>query len=390
MGTNAPTLHADTVNRFEWTSKAADGTPAGSFTDTTQASTTWTAPQTPGTYTLTCKVDDAPDTIPEAERAGSTRDDPAIEVSVTVHVVEVQFREDTNQKYGFDASYPAVPWKSIEVGQTDTAIADINPVAAAPGVHFMSPYWSSMLVSPWRAAGSPQTVSVTGPLTAGDTDYVEANGGQLGNPTLATMLVAVYAKRALRVNVVLVNEDSDTINGEDVDKAAIETYLKKAFGQAVCEWTRIDKEATPLRVNFDRNPEDGKFDATTTLGLNDEKLAVIRAYHELNRPFYDKIVFLMAKPNYVNLGGVADMGREYAFIFADNIKPSGIDPAQAVAHEIGHCLGLEHTGGGVNAYGANNGAPVDEDNLMHPTVGNERWRLRKNQWDKLHPTTPTP
>ncbi len=67
---------------------------AGTFEDIHSAGTTWTAPSTPGRYTLTCTMDDTPSPV-NAPETGS-RDDGAISVScvVSVYKLSVQFVED--------------------------------------------------------------------------------------------------------------------------------------------------------------------------------------------------------------------------------------------------------------------------------------------------------
>ena len=61
-------------------------TGVGTFANPTSASTSWTAPTTSGTVTLTCTIDDVP-TVIAAGETGS-RDDSAITKTVTICVVD--------------------------------------------------------------------------------------------------------------------------------------------------------------------------------------------------------------------------------------------------------------------------------------------------------------
>jgi hypothetical protein len=71
--------------------------------------------------------------------------------------------------------------------------------------------------------------------------------------------------------------------------------------------------------------------------------------------------------------GFMDYNQRYGFVHAGN----STNPGQTMAHEMGHGQGLAHTGS-------------DGVNLMDPyaeaAAGTlTKWRLRKDQWDKLNP-----
>jgi hypothetical protein len=65
-----------------------DGGAGGTFNSPNSATTNWTAPQTPGTYTLKCTIDDTPTPIVAPETGN--RDDTAVTKEITVKVVAVK------------------------------------------------------------------------------------------------------------------------------------------------------------------------------------------------------------------------------------------------------------------------------------------------------------
>ena len=81
---------------------------------------------------------------------------------------------------------------------------------------------------------------------------------------------------------------------------------------------------------------------------------------------YDYNIFLVDNPNDSSTGFMS-YGQPYGFVHADNSP----DSEQTTAHELGHgAFELSHT-------------PTDTVNLMHPTAGSTKVRLRKSQWDNV-------
>jgi hypothetical protein len=106
-GTNSEDV-ADTVT-YTWTATA------GAFTSANSRTTQWEAPQTPGTYTLTCTIDDM--AVMEPGDTGS-RDDEAVIRQVTVIVTEDENGRDWTLKTGITGG--VLSQSSAEVAPTET------------------------------------------------------------------------------------------------------------------------------------------------------------------------------------------------------------------------------------------------------------------------------
>ena len=375
------------VVSYKWTAVDSNNVPAGSFANDTALSTTWTAPTTADVYSLKCRIDDLwlPGQKPDPD--DGDRNDAAVERTVQVYITKVKFVEDPQQKYGFDdGTYykPAIPipQKSVEVAQSDTVIAEITSGTNSTSVTFQSSNISVMTVAPGQASTTHQTVTLFGGSARGTADATAHIGA--ASPS-STLFVNVYKKRTYKIGVVLVVDKNNVINATDIPEAGLEADLRKIFKQAVVdfEFERLDPLETPL--DFDAEPKDGLLQVNQT-GVSSEMAVIIQAYDQVRvEKRLDKIIYLTANPSKANLGGVVVpvVGSRDAFVFTNKVGALGTTIA---AHELGHALGLLHTGG-INAWGTSNGEPQDLTNLMHPSAISSAARLRRFQWYILNPPT---
>ena len=273
---------------------------------------------------------------------------------------KVEFKEVNTQTYGFDDRTAGGPWKSVEKGKTDTVKADITVNGGQLNkTGFVSAATDKVLVSPDKAASASQTLTYTG-VNLGEAEVkASCNGGSLGK-----MKAKTYAKKTKTVAVRVVNEKSWGSKSTSISKADIEAILKKVYMQAVIEFTVT--ELPEKTVAFDKN-KDGKVDVNSW--MSDEMKAIRDACKDDS---YDFNIFLVDNPSDGSTGFM-DFNQRYGFVHAGTSKHA----AQTLAHENGHGLGLQHTAG-------------DASNVMDPyaeaSAGTlTKWRLRKDQWDKLNP-----
>ncbi len=426
---------ADEVN-YKWTAKDALGNAVDSFATAANPATTWTAPTVPGTYTLTCRMDDRP--LPKPAGQGGKRDDAATLVaSVTVHVVEVKFVEDEkNQKYGFDDfSTPLAPWKSVETRladgtiKTDTAFAEITPNsdAAAKGVFFTGSAPDKIDMSPKQATAFKQLVTVEG-ITAG-TSFFDARAGSATGRSVGMMNGVAYPWKARTVAIRLVHEENDDVQAkavgatgnadtvcvskgnnnfrdtvphpddaldandnivmgpdDDCDTKANNTNILTPdvikTEDVINYLQKTYKQAvfgwkvielTAKAVNFDLN-RDGKLEVPLQAPWESSEMQVI--INARDNPLDDErthYIFLVSNQSRTDVGGINDYGRGYGFVFPYSYTSSAWG-GLVVAHELGHGLNLYHK-------------PNDAVNLMEGSViatgPGETWRLRKSQWDTI-------
>jgi hypothetical protein len=272
---------------------------------------------------------------------------------------KVEFKED-GTNYGFDDyTNPSVPWKSVEKGKSDTVKAVITPKGLASSVLFVSVDAAKVTVSPATASSDEQIVTVQG-IDLGTSEVQATCSGS----TLGKMNVKTYVKKTKTVAVRLVHEKN--YRSIDVSDADITAFLEKVYRQAVFEFrlTRLPE----MTVEFDKN-KDGKFDDNTWMS---DEMKIIR--DACKDDSYDHNIFLVDNPTYGGTGFM-DFNQRYGFINPANSN----NPAQTIAHELGHgAFGLSHT------------PNADAVNVMHETAeatkgGATKWRLRKDQWDKINP-----
>jgi hypothetical protein len=270
--------------------------------------------------------------------------------------MSVVFRESEFEKvYGFDdLTHPEVPCKAVEIGKSDTILAEITPANTFANVQFTSSAPAKVQVVAAVAASGSQVVTVAG-VAAGESEIKASCGGR----DFGKIKVKTYPKRIRTVAVRLVHEKN--YNSTDVSDADIEAMLNAVYIQGVVEFKV--KRLPAKTVEFDKD-KDGKLD-TKGNQMTDEMKAVVDACKDDN---YDYNLFLVDRPRDSNEGGEAPgFNQRYAFVHADKCS----DPPRTIAHELGHAQGLHH--------------PVldDKEALMYPTSAGG-WRLRETEWDILH------
>ena len=289
-----------------------------------------------------------------------------------------QFVEDPSQTFGFDSftnrnDTPVVPIKSVENGQTDTAILNSTPSSPETTIHLVSSNTGIVQVLPATVSSSVETVTVGG--ASRGTANIETRVNSASGTSCGRMVTTSYPRRTKTLAIILVHEDSG-INSTDVGSAAsIQTALNQIYKQSLLRWTVTKKSA--VTTNFDLNG-DGKIDVTGSFMGNSEMQAVRNAARD---DTFDHNVFLVDNPN-DGSGGFAGFNQRYALVHVDAIVGAGVSgvAAQVIAHELGHAQGMAHV------YESGQ-TPVDTTNVMDPFFNNGagKQRLRKNQWDQLNP-----
>ena len=259
----------------------------------------------------------------------------------------------------------------------------MTPTPAAAGVYLQSSELMRFELTPddpLHLTVPKQKFTLEGFQNPSDDSWVEANTGVLETNVLGKLNVAVYKRKRLYVGVVIVNEKNGTINGADIPQEAILAYLKKVYQQAVCEVTAL--RLPPRSVSFDDG--NGKLDIgyvaangeQTLTWTTSEQNAIIEDFTE-DAKTYDRIVFLVAKPNLNKFAGVSGImngaDQQFAFVFADALvaqvpNTTIEEKAALVTHEVGHSLGLAHTQEVDAITRTITSSIVDADNIMHPLI----------------------
>ena len=335
--------------------------------------------------------------------------------------IDVDFEEDTNQKYGFDEyTDPFVPAKSVKLSDTDTAKANILPTGQANKVYFKSDNTGIVTVSPTQASNSPQTVTLTAGSVAFYTD-VWSRLKSVDGIDAARIRVDIYEQGdPYTVAIRVVHEDDDDIqviqpgqkgistadicispgpngkcdtiaggddvySGEDIlvgfnkicdttadntddmstdpfSAATLQDFLNNTvYNQAVVNWTVT--KLSDKAVNFDLN-RDGYIDVST---WKTAEMDVV--INNCKDDSYNYNIFLVDNPSDGSFGFMQS-NQKYGFVHADQ---SPYDTC-TTAHELGHgAFSLSHESGlGVSV------------NIM--TQGSQyKWRLFEGQWDSINP-----
>jgi hypothetical protein len=340
--------------------------------------------------------------------------------TVKVTVIDVDYSEDTNQDYGYDSyTNSFFPYKSVEVGETDTVYADISGTSGVAGkVYFTSTDESYVTVSPSQASSTHQQVTfegiseefAQGPAELYDPDTYDIEAASIGvyaynqdSYTLAFRVIheddddvqemAPQTSGSSETDVCVscgANGKRDTIkSGDDVysgenilvgpDKVCdsvadgtdeqstcpytateLKDYLNETiYNQAVFNWTTVDK-LDDMDVNFDLN-RDGYIDVSSWKTA--EMDVVIDQCKNLS---YNYNIFIVNNPSDGSCGYM-DYGQMYGFVHPDHCT-SCVD--RTTAHELGH-----------GAFSQNHSAAEDTENLMRDRSCGER--LRKGQWEAI-------
>lgn len=99
--------------------------------------------------------------------------------------------------------------KSIKTSDTDKCIAQIAPSVKAGNIYFKSLQPDFVTVSPTQAAGTPQTLTLTG-IAEGASD-VWSRLDSIDGTNLSKLSVAAYQEDSHTVAIRVVNEDDDDV-----------------------------------------------------------------------------------------------------------------------------------------------------------------------------------
>jgi plastocyanin len=148
----------DDIVTYDWTAQDSNGQNAGSFTDGDTLTAQWHAPATPGTYTLTCTIDDVAAT--DATDIGS-RDDAAVVLTRQVTVAQIgslQYVDATN----LGATYQPVPEGGLVVPKDSQLRFQAAPLPASLAWPADQPVWDGSFGALGSGPSSP-TLNLTTP-----------------------------------------------------------------------------------------------------------------------------------------------------------------------------------------------------------------------------------
>lgn len=204
-------------------------------------STTWCFSWSPDNGTLNDKKSPQPEASPTSTTLYSVtvvgtdfsfthRDD----MTVKVLNPKVAFKEDPNQKYGFD-NYGVdslMPWKSVMTGDNDIVIAQTTPAPDYSHMFFKSTEPGNISLSPNKASSGTQKITVTGHFKG--SSELQANGDYAEGININKMKVASYNGLAKTVAIILVAEANDDEQQIDlgfgsVDEIAIEAGINNVI-----------------------------------------------------------------------------------------------------------------------------------------------------------------
>jgi|GEM_PF-3489789 len=156
------------------------------------------------------------------------------EDGVKFTVLDISFKEDVAQDYGFD-DYTSMeePWKSVETAQTDSAMAEYDP--GDLDIFFRSVSTTKVTVSPSQGTGSPQALTFTG-VSPGESE-IQANQGSLGGHTWGKMHVADYNIRTTTLAIRVVHEENDDIQVIPMGQGQPNATAITAGGNSILETT---------------------------------------------------------------------------------------------------------------------------------------------------------
>jgi hypothetical protein len=345
-------------------------------------------------------------------RSSSTLDSDKVKITV----IDVDYTEDTSQTHGYDSYTNAFfPYKSVKVGASDTAYADISGTSTIANEVYFTSSDAAVTVSPSSASGTHQQVTFTG-VSEGFAQGLAKLHDPAKDNVAASIGVYPYDQDNYTVAVRVIHEEDDDVqamtpgtsgssetdvcvscgangkrdtikSGDDVysgenilvgpDKVCDTTrdntpdnstdpfnatasdlaaYLNdETYNQAIVNWsvTKLD----PCTVNFDLDC-DGDIDVSswTTAEMD----VVINKCKDTN---YEYNIFIVNNPS-DGTCGYMKKNQMYGFVHPDECMGC-VD--NTTAHELGHgAFELSH-------------ADPDADNLMDSDSPCPE-RLRKGQW----------
>jgi hypothetical protein len=249
--------------KYSWSDNGAGGT----FAPADSASTMWTAPQTTGTYTLTCIIDDTP-TPPGPLETGS-RDDDAVTREITVKVVAVASLQYRLNGAGEWAAVPE-PLK-VPVGQS----VEFKALPDEEGSQWPMgcPSWGG---TSGASGGGEMTTVTFGQVSQTATDFKTVTA-QCGNTKTANVLVVGIEKLQYRRDWPGTDDDNDAPGnvpstlyvpkGAGISFKAIRTPAGDEWPGGKPVWT----------VTFNKTDHDYGSGATKTVTLSTATPHIIKA-----------------------------------------------------------------------------------------------------------------
>ena len=276
--------------------------------------------------------------------------------------------EEHGTNYGWDDhTNAAIPWKSVEKGRSDTVKAVIKPADKACNLSFESSATGKVTVSPAKAASGTQIVTVTGVANGEAEIRATCKGSMLGRFKAKT-----YTKKKKTAAVRLVHDKHYT--STDLADATIKAFLKKVYKQAVFEFELTRLPAKTVEFDTVTTTKDAAGKVTRTAGRDGKVDVEAWMTKEMKKirdtckdDSYDYNIFLVDNPSDGSFGFM-DYNQKYGYVHADQTT----SPEKSFAHELGHgAWGLAHK----NSDAVNNMSQGDSAS---------KWRLRKDQWDKIN------
>lgn len=312
-----------------------------------------------------------------------------------IHGCLVTFRPSATQRLGFDAvgngvvkpnSYflrdrngDAVPWKSLEAGNTDYVAMLTNGDCQADSLRFIRE--SGLLTPTTPGRNNSLELLLTGGFQGQEErlTVARATTNHINDSTSEEILteagvLGLVSYQRITRDVFLIPVNGASFPTASTQLSDIEKRLNEIYGSAVINWNvHFDEPIEVGRIN----EADFKVEGTSMLSkYTSDMNRVIRTYKR-NRPSDDNSLYLF----FVELSdlgtsrkGFMPLAGNFGFIF--NFSASDFD---LLAHELAHgAFNLRHT----FSDKAQHYFPVQQTaNLMDYAGGTDLW---KYQWDLIH------
>ena len=312
-----------------------------------------------------------------------------------IHGCLVTFRPSATQRLGFDAvgngvvkpnSYflrdrngDAVPWKSLEAGNTDYVAMLTNGDCQADSLRFIRE--SGLLTPTTPGRNNSLELLLTGGFQGQEErlTVARATTNHINDSTSEEILteagvLGLVSYQRITRDVFLIPVNGASFPTASTQLSDIEKRLNEIYGSAVINWNvHFDEPIEVGRIN----EADFKVEGTAMLSkYTSDMNRVIRTYKR-NRPSDDNSLYLF----FVELSdlgtsrkGFMPLAGNFGFIF--NFSASDFD---LLAHELAHgAFNLRHT----FSDKAQHYFPVQQTaNLMDYAGGTDLW---KYQWDLIH------